>query len=161
MSMEPDQERAMYTELQERSTGRFQYHTIEVVNGAPITRNDNMVRETAKRLIDEVVELCLDSGLQATEILAGVTDALHNEARKTNGQFYPSQLGYRQPDRDNMIVEITDVDICLDTLRYAASISSAKINEHRVTKLELLRRRAHDGVYKMVGLRMYKREART
>lgn len=106
-------------------------------------------------------ELGMDAGLSGGEILAHIADGLHNEARKTVKRLYPSQLGYARPDRVNLIVEITDVSICLDYLREVANIHHNKIDEHRRLKLEVLRRRALNGEYVMIGKRIYKKEARS
>lgn len=78
----------------------------------------------AGRLIEEATELCLASGLSAGDILAHVTDALHNQALKAtlkNGQtVFPSEV---VDSLDALPEECADVSLVLKDLAHVANIN--------------------------------------
>lgn len=136
--------------------GAYHHETVEIVNKGPIKYDPALARDTARRMIEEMVELCLDCGLHPGEIHLHVTDALHNEAKKKG--VYPSSLeiGFA----GGIPGEIVDNRICLDYLRHVVGISSLSIAKMEQDKLKSLRARAERSDYIMVGRRIYKKDSR-
>lgn len=80
----------------------------------------------AGRLLEEVVELALSSGLASGQIMAHVADALHNQSLKASGAqnrtVFPSQLA---GDREELAEECADVSLVLKDLCHVAQIDLA------------------------------------
>lgn len=77
----------------------------------------------AGRALEEMVELASAAGLSASEILAHVSDSLHNQALKassaTGKTVFPSQV---QGNPAEMAEECADVRILIKDLCYVAGI---------------------------------------
>jgi NTP pyrophosphatase (non-canonical NTP hydrolase) len=77
----------------------------------------------AGRLIEEVVELALSSGLSAQSIMVHVADALHNQSLKATESecrtVFPSQL---KGDVSELGEECADVGIVLKDLCHVAGV---------------------------------------
>lgn len=76
-------------------------------------------KDVSGRIMEEVTELCLCSGMSAGEILACVADALHNQSLKASSRqqqtVFPSQL---TDVIDDLPQEIADVQVFLKDLAY-------------------------------------------
>jgi hypothetical protein len=138
------------------------FHWEENVRAAdPTIRVDaRLIARTAGRLVEEVTELCLECGLPGALVMQHVVDALHNEAVKVN-QF-PSQLGRPKTtdpflNKQGITVEIGDVAICLDTLRYMAEIDEGDLKLQIVDKLLDLNASVVRGDHVMIDGLMYKK----
>lgn len=88
----------------------------------------------AGRLIEESTELCLAAGLSAGDILAHVTDALHNQAikatHKTGQTVFPSET---TDSLNSLPEECADVSLVLKDLAYVANID---LHQQEQTKWE-------------------------
>lgn len=86
----------------------------------------------AGRLIEEVVELALEAGLDAGAIMGHVADSLHNQALKATASagrtVFPSQLA---ADPAGLGEECADVAIILKDLCHVANIDLAPIESEK------------------------------
>jgi len=99
----------------------------------------------AGRLLEEVVELCLASGLSAGQILAHVADSLHNQSLKasatTGHTVFPSNL---HGEINELPEECADVSLLVKDICHVAGIdifeqeqvkfSAFKLKTFRVTE---------------------------
>ncbi len=78
----------------------------------------------AGRLLEEAVELGLAAGLNASEVLGHVADALHNQALKASQRaaktVFPSSL---VADRSELPEECADVSLVLKDLCWVAKVN--------------------------------------
>ena len=77
----------------------------------------------AGRLLEETVELALDAGLTAGEIMAHIADALHNQALKASAAagktVFPSQVSGKSKGLGQ---ECADVSLVLKDLCHVAKV---------------------------------------
>lgn len=77
----------------------------------------------AGRLLEEVVELGLEAGLSAAQIMAHVADSLHNQSLKVSARqgktIFPSQVGCESGD---VSAECADVLVFLKDLCHVAGV---------------------------------------
>ena len=82
----------------------------------------------AGRLLEEMVELALASGLSVGAIMEHVTDSLHNQSLKATSKegrtVFPSQL---LADSSELAEECADVSIILKDLCHVAKIDLAPV----------------------------------
>lgn len=86
----------------------------------------------AGRLLEEIVELALDAGLDAGKIMGHVTDSLHNQALKATEAagrtVFPSQISGNPGELGE---ECADASILLKDLCYVANIDLAPIESDK------------------------------
>jgi hypothetical protein len=136
--------------------GSYQLATL-ALGGIPMNF-DKLRVELAKRTLEEMVELCLSLGMSPGEVHLHVTDAIYSECKKIG--IYPSEWDTKKAAYIGKTKgEIVDVEIVVDCIRETCHLARVEIEEHKKTKLELLRLRVRDGYYKVVdGYRMYKKD---
>lgn len=141
-----------------KNPGEYQWETIRTVDqkvdGLLV---GHLIKRACQRGMEEYVELMLEAGLSTGEILTTVTDAIHNECRKT--RKYPSDLTSDVVKIGSLAGEIVDVLICVDYIRHIAGIFQESIRAMRDKKLVILRRRAEEGECVMVDGNVYKSSA--
>lgn len=94
------------------------------------------------RLLEEVVELGLEAGLDAQEILGHVVDSLHAQCLKMEQAFnhtvFPTYLLKHEGVTENFLGEIVDVSLLLKDLIY---VSGVKLSEAEREKFESLKKK--------------------
>lgn len=89
------------------------------------------------RLLEEVVELCLATGMYPKDIMCHVMDSIHNQASKLGRRqgrvVYPSF--YREePFADSIAEEIADCGILLKDLAYVAGVDQDLVEDEKWDK---------------------------
>jgi NTP pyrophosphatase (non-canonical NTP hydrolase) len=99
----------------------------------------------AGRLIEEVTELGLATGLSAGQILAHVADALHNESLKAskNKTVFPSRLAIKDANLSDLAIEeakltgeCADVGLVLKDLCHVAKVNLAQAESSKWEKFK-------------------------
>lgn len=89
------------------------------------SNNRRKPARVATRALEEMTEVALAAGASATEILAAVSDAIHNQCLKASiasgVTVFPSQLVARY-NMDDVISELGDARLCLNDLEYVCGI---------------------------------------
>lgn len=119
--------------------------------------SDYRLTRTSGRAIEEMVELCLACGLTPEKILGHVMDALYNEGRKFD--CFPTDLQVPTVPSaapGNIKVEIVDVTILVDYVRFLANIKESDIARGVFDKIDLLHYRAKAGELKEHDELIYK-----
>jgi hypothetical protein len=142
------------------SPGAYHYQTLRIAGCKMDVGDPYSLKCAAKRMIEEATELALECGCTPAEVLVHVTDALCNEAKKRGTGQYPSmQRGIAFPHAGNVSVEIVDVEICVDLIRFLlAQRTRGDVDQQKLDKLELLRHRVLSNDFAIVDNRIYKKE---
>jgi NTP pyrophosphatase (non-canonical NTP hydrolase) len=81
-------------------------------------------KDVAGRLVEEVTELALATGLSGAQILAHVTDSLYNQSikqgKKIGKTVFPSEV---TDSASNIPEECADVSLVLKDLAYVANVN--------------------------------------
>lgn len=82
----------------------------------------------AGRLLEEVVELALASGVAPGKVLEHVMDSLHNQALKASRiagkTVFPSQLQEVAPDEEGVAGECADISLILKDFCWVAGVKN-------------------------------------
>ena len=97
--------------------------------------DDHLRRRVPGRLLEEVVELCLESGQSAKDILGHVVDSLYAQCRK--GDIYPTSLEFL-PMRTTVVGELADVQLLVQYTAFIHQIDPIEIEEKMAIKVDYL-----------------------
>ena len=97
---------------------RFHHQVMLAVDPQFREGHHEAITRTTGRLLEEMVELCLASGMTTGDVFARIADCLTKEAAKV--KLFPSELEARQ-DPAEMLVELGDCRILLEYVRFLAS----------------------------------------
>lgn len=125
----------------------------------PSVENTLPVRmRSTGRLIEEVTELCLASGMGAVDVVGHVMDAIHNECRKA--KVYPSELNADHIDRAEIVVELADASLLIEYLCSLNDVSLSLLDQAKEDKLAKLNRQAVAGEMIVINGLLYRANAR-
>jgi len=117
----------MHTGITPEEVGNFidcvVEHTDDFIDGKIRRRKPY---DVAGRLIEEVVELGLATGLSPDQIMSHVMDSIHNQVgkagRRAGRVIYPSQY-HENATRDELAEEVADCSLLLKDLSFVAGIN--------------------------------------